>query len=209
MTNTYWNNNAYIWSSEGYKEGLAIETRSAVREYCRENVQRMNIPIEGVMDLASGAHPEYLWGLVNFNNLIAVDFSPEMLALNPAGVKLEADLNTEEGVRFLDATIADGSLSLVTCFFGMRYTQQQVSLTEICAKKLKPGGKLFFIDYYELSHQESKGVFDPMALVRSPLSSRLRLLDCYTEDDEIVVTATTWDEIDILYVLSVTKKLAR
>lgn len=114
-----------------------------------------------VINLGAGADNSAYFPKTSDEQIIAVDFAPEMLKRNPAKHKIEADLKDK-------LPLSDNSADLIASFFLMRYLslEDQFQLLLEINRVLKPGGSAVIIDL-EQGAYAGKADFDPATLLAS------------------------------------------
>ncbi len=100
-----------------------------------------------------------------------MDFSTEMLDRNPAGKKIQLDLNSREGLATLEASLTPGSVECFTMFFGMRYLGFQEAVILKLLPLLAENGRIVLIDFQSLNHNEGIREFNP-SLIMTPFMTR-------------------------------------
>ena len=115
------------------------------RPYAEDLVSRVPEGPIRVLELACGTGVdtgELSRRLGKGSELVATDFSPQMLALAQRNVS--SDLVTFQQADAMDLGFPDKSFDVVVCQFGMMFFPDKVQGFREAYRVLKPGGKLLF-----------------------------------------------------------------
>ncbi len=133
----FWDLRAKDWySHDVISTDYLIKVKNSLASYIR------NIPFQGtVLDIAAGANNAvYYPDGFDMTNVTALDIAPKMLALNPSGHKILA--NVEHGLQ-----LADNLFNRVVSVFGMRYFKNHEEVLLEAVRVTSPGGWVVFVDF--------------------------------------------------------------
>ncbi len=132
--------------------------------FVREGLEhlRPHLPTRLTMlDIGSGANNnDYVNGIIQTEQIVAIDISRAMLHENTARHKILADAEFPLPIR-------SNSIDLITSFYLMRYLSQedQGRLIREIHRVLRPGGWMVLVDLPQNNYEHQKAKFLPHHLV--------------------------------------------
>jgi ubiquinone/menaquinone biosynthesis C-methylase UbiE len=162
-----WDKSATIWEFHLFSDFKALAQIAKAIEPKLSSVQDNDL----VLDLAAGADNQiYYPDGFDMKRVVAIDASPKMLASNPSGTKILADVRRP-------LSFDRETFQAVICVQGLRYFENQEAVIAESLRVAKPEAWLVFIDYQEAGDEDFARPFIPDKLVEfaKPLSSNIEM----------------------------------